>query len=193
MVQVRSAQTSDVAQILDIYAFYVESTAITFEYDVPTREEFEERLTTTLRHYPYLVVEDGNVVQGYAYAGPLNNRAAYGHSCETSIYVRHDARMRGFGRALYDELERRLRGVGICNLYACIASPVDIDEYLSGDSELFHARLGYTKVGTFHKCGYKFGRWYDVIWMEKIIGSHTQFQIHERHVDIAPFHDTRPS
>ena len=62
MIQVRSAQTSDVAQILGIYAFYVESTAITFEYDVPTREEFEERLTTTLRHYPYLVVEDGNAL-----------------------------------------------------------------------------------------------------------------------------------
>ena len=58
------------------------------------------------------------------------------------------------------------------NLYACIAYPETEDEYLTTNSADFHAHLGFTEVGHFHQCGYKFGRWYDMIWMEKIIGQH---------------------
>ena len=70
---------------------------------------------------------------------------------------------------LYRALEEKLKEQGILNLYACIADPVTEDEYLTKDSERFHERLGYTKVGQFHGCGFKFGRRYDMIWMEKII------------------------
>ena len=62
--------------------------------------------------------------------------------------------------------------MGILNLYACIASPIEEDEYLTANSEQFHAHLGFEKVGEFHRCGYKYGRWYNMIWMEKIIGKH---------------------
>ena len=62
--------------------------------------------------------------------------------------------------------------MGIRNLYACIGDPVEEDEYLTRSSEQFHRHLGYTKVGEFHLCGYKFGRWYNMIWMEKLIGDH---------------------
>ena len=172
MAAIRSATVADAARLLQIYAPYVERTAITFELEVPSREEFAARIEHTLRSYPYLVVEDEGVVRGYAYAGPLKERAAYDHSCEVSIYLDQDARGRGLGQALYTELERRLRERGILNLYACIADPVEEDEYLTRDSERFHARLGYTKVGTFSKCGKKFGRWYNTIWMEKLIGAH---------------------
>ena len=60
------------------------------------------------------------------------------------------------------------------NLYACIGVPEQDDEYLDHNSEQFHEHMGYRKVGTFHQCGYKFGRWYNMIWMEKMIGEHTE-------------------
>lgn len=173
-MHIRSAQAEDAEQILDIYSHYVQNTAITFEYDVPSLTDFASRITGTLERYPYLVVEDDGRIEGYAYAGPLKDRQAYAHACETSIYVRHDARRNGYGRILYDELERRLQEMGVFNLYACIASPIEPDEYLTCDSEHFHAHMGYTTVGTFHACGYKFGRWYNVIWMEKIISENTR-------------------
>ena len=169
---IRSANEDDAARLLDIYAYYVENTAVSFEFDVPTLEEFEGRIRKTLVKYPYLVVEEAGEIQGYAYAGPFKPRAAYDHSCEVSIYVDRSARGRGYGRALYEELEKRLKAAGILNLYACIASPIQEDEYLTEDSERFHAHLGFVRVGEFHKCGYKFDRWCNIIWMEKIIGEH---------------------
>lgn len=171
-MRIRTANTGDAACILGIYAYYVENTAVSFEYEVPTLQEFTGRIATTLERYPYLVAEEDGEILGYAYAGPFKARAAYDHSCEVSIYVRRDVRQRGIGRALYEELERRLAAQGILNLYACIADPIEQDEYLTRDSESFHVRMGYQNVGEFHKCGYKFERWYNMIWMEKMIGRH---------------------
>ena len=169
---IRNAIKEDAGQLLEIYAFYVKNTAITFDYEVPSLEEFENRIETTRKKYPYLVLEEDGVIQGYAYAGAFVGRAAYGSSCETTIYLNHHARGRGYGRALYDALERALKDMGFLNLYACIGDPIAEDEYLTRNSEQFHRHLGFSKVGTFHKCGYKFGRWYNMIWMEKIIGEH---------------------
>lgn len=99
-------------------------------------------------------------------------RAAYGWSCEMTIYLDRNAHKCGMGRRLYEALEDRLRKMGILNLYACIGYPKKEDEYLNRNSAEFHEHMGYTKVGQFHRCGRKFGRFYDMIWMEKIIGEH---------------------
>ena len=171
-MKVRSANAADAARILRIYAYYIQNTAITFEYEIPTADEFASRVANTLQKYPYIVLEEDGEIKGYAYAGVFKDRAAYSRSCEVSIYVDHDSKGKGYGRALYEELEERLRNMGILNLYACIASPIQEDETLTHDSERFHAHLGFVTVGEFHKCGYKFGRWYNMIWMEKIIGEH---------------------
>lgn len=168
----RSASVADAARILQIYAYYVENTAASFELVTPALDEFRERITVTLQRYPYIVAEVGDQIIGYAYAGPLSSRAAYDHSCEVSIYVDRNAKNKGIGRALYAELEARLKAMGILNLYACIASPIGEDEFLTMDSEWFHACVGYHKVGEFYKCGRKFGHWYNVVWMEKFIGVH---------------------
>ena len=82
----------------------------------------------------------------------------------------------GLGKTLYGALEQRLAEMGILNLYACIGFPDKEDEYLTSNSADFHAHLGYRRVGEFHRCGYKFGRWYHMIWMEKIIGRHLEAQ-----------------
>ena len=147
-ITIRNASLADAPRILEIYAWYVEHTVITFEYDVPLLEEFEGRMRRTMQKYPYLVIERDGRVEGYTYAGPF------------------------VGRALYEALADRLQAMGILNLYACIGYPQAEDEYLTRNSARFHEHLGFALVGTFHNCGYKFGRWYDMVWMEKIIGEH---------------------
>ena len=169
---VRSATVKDAEALLNIYAYYVENTAITFEYEVPSVEEFQQRIANTLKKYPYLVVEKEGMILGYAYAGVFKDRAAYDWSAEVTIYLKYDAVKSGLGRKLYEELETEMKKRGFLNLYACIGYPIEEDEYLTRNSAEFHAHLGYQTVGEFHKCGYKFGRWYNMIWMEKLLGEH---------------------
>lgn len=171
-ILIREAVPEDAERLLGIYAHYVLNTAITFEYDVPSLKEFRQRILHTREKYPYLVIEENGVVKGYAYAGVFKDRAAYERSCEMTIYLDRDCKGRGLGRKLYEALEDALKARGILNLYACIGVPEEEDEYLDHNSEHFHEHLGYTTVGTFHKCGCKFGRWYNMIWMEKMIGVH---------------------
>ena len=171
---IRTASPKDAGQIRDIYAYYVLYTAITYEYEVPALEEMRERIESTLRKYPYLVAEEKGSILGYAYAGPLKQRAAYDWSVETSIYVSKDKKGRGIGKGLLVSLEDSLRKQNILNANACIAVPDDReDQYLTFDSVHFHEKMGYQAVGTFHSCACKFNRWYNMIWMEKMLGSHT--------------------
>ena len=169
---IRAATREDAGSLLKIYSYYVENTAISFEYVAPSLDEFSKRISSTLEKYPYIVLEDDGLIRGYAYAGAFHSRAAYAHCCEVTIYLDHGSKGNGYGKALYEALEKALKKMGIINLYACIADPEVEDEYLTKNSEFFHQHMGYTKVGEFHKCGYKFGRWYNMIWMEKMIGEH---------------------
>lgn len=167
--KIRVARKEDAEKLLKIYAPYVENTAITFEYTVPTKDEFKKRIENTLKKYPYIAAERNDEILGYAYAGELYHREAYMHSAETSIYVARNGRGRGIGTVLYDELEKLLLKQGITNLYACIAYAETEDEFLTNGSVRFHEKRGFSIAGKFNKCGYKFNRWYDVVWMEKQI------------------------
>ncbi len=170
---IRIATLDDAQALLDIYAPYVRDTAITFECEVPALEDFRRRIAATLERYPYLVAEVDGQVGGYAYAGVFKGRAAYDWAVETSIYVRRDGLRRGLGRQLYGALERALGLQGVLNACACIAAPrTDDDPYLTDGSIRFHERLGYAPVGRFDLCACKFGRWYDMVWMQKLIGAH---------------------
>lgn len=169
---IRPATTEDAEPLLNIYSYYVQNTAISFEYEVPTLEEFRGRITHTLENYPYLVAEQNGKIIGYAYGSQFHERAAFSWCAEVSIYIDVNARKGGVGRMLYEALEQELKEQGILNLYACIAYTDVEDEYLNNNSAQFHAHLGYEQIARFHKCGYKFNRWYDIIWMEKFIGEH---------------------
>lgn len=169
---IRPATPADAGRLLEIYAYYVQHTAVSFEYEVPSLTEFEGRIRHTLTRYPYLVIQEGERILGYAYAGAFHPRAAFAWACEMTIYLDPAAHKKGLGRKLYEALEAELQRLGFLNLYACIACPEAEDEYLTNNSPAFHAHMGYVEIGRFHHCGYKFGRWYHMIWMEKLIGSH---------------------
>lgn len=173
-IKIRSASVKDVQSLLKIYAPYVENTAITFEYEVPSIEEFAGRVRQVQKRYPFLVAEAGGDILGYAYAGAFKERAAYDWAVETTVYVKNGKKRQGVGGRLYQALEYILKMQGILNLNACIADAPKEDEYLTKDSVIFHQKLGYRPVGTFQKCGYKFGRWYDMVWMEKHLGKHAE-------------------
>ena len=120
----------------------------------------------------YVVAEYNGKIVGYAYAGAFHARPAYDWAVETSIYVSELQKGEGIGKALYKALEEQLSRQHILNLNACIAYPETEDEHLNKDSVRFHTHLGYRMVGEFYQCGYKFDRWYNMVWMEKHIGAH---------------------
>ena len=168
----RIAVPDDVPALLAIYAPYVEKTAISFEYEVPSVEEFRSRMETISQRYPYLVAEDeAGQILGYAYTHTFIAREAYDRCAETTIYLALDARRHGLGKRLYRAIEDLSRAQGIYNLYACIGEPQGADdEYLTDNSIRFHEHLGFRRIGVFRRCGYKFGRWYDMSWAEKLLG-----------------------
>jgi phosphinothricin acetyltransferase len=171
-INIRAAAPGDAAELLNIYAPYVEETAISFEYETPSVAEFEKRISDTLLKYPYFVAETDEGIAGYTYAAPFKWRPAYDWSVETTIYLRRSARGHGIGRQLYEALESTLRQQNILNANACIAVTDIEDPYVTNDSMHFHEHMGYKLVGRFHKSGFKFNRWYDMIWMEKMLGEH---------------------
>ncbi len=172
-ISITMATEADAEELLKVYASYVTNTAITFEYEIPSVAEFSQRIRNILQRYPYIVAVEDNHIVGYAYASAFKERAAYSWAVETTVYLKQDSRGKGLGRKLYVALEDILKRQNIINLNACIAYTADEDAYLDNTSSVFHEHLGYTKVAHFTKCGYKFSTWYDMIWMEKIIGEHS--------------------
>ncbi len=170
--EIRSAKLSDAAAIAEIYGWYIRNTAITFEYDVPTAQAFARRMEGIMQKYPYLVVQQEGKILGYAYATSYIARQACDWSCEVSIYLAPDQTKQGLGRRLYEKLEVSLKAMGIVNMYASIACTDVQDPYVNDNSLNFHAHMGFKPVGIFRNCGYKFGRWYHLQWVEKTIGNH---------------------
>ncbi|HGO5511893.1 GNAT family N-acetyltransferase [Streptococcus suis] len=160
MIDIRSARIEDAADLVAIYAPYVEKTAITFETQVPTVSEFASRIEKTLVKFPYLVaVEEGKIL-GYAYASTYYARAAYDWTVELSVYIQQEARGKGIGSMLYDDLEEVLTVRGFKNFLACIALP-------NPASLTLHKKRGYEQVAHFKKVGYKFDTWHDIVWLQK--------------------------
>ena len=168
-MQIRLATPADAEALLQIYGYYVENTAISFEYTTPTVEDFQIRISKTLSAYPYFGATEEDQIVGYAYAGPFRTRAAYKHWAEVSIYIDRTHRGKGIGKALYAALEETLAQQNIYTLCACIASTDREDAHLTDSSVKFHAHMGYRVSGKHTDCGYKFDKWYSILLMEKPI------------------------
>lgn len=159
-MSIRPATVADLPRILEIYAPYVEHTAISFEYTVPTLAEFTDRFLGITAQFPWLVWEENGAVLGYAYGSLPFERAAYQWSAEASIYLCPEARGRGIGKSLYAALEEILKKQGYRKVYAIITTANEA-------SVAFHQAVGYRHTATFPDCGYKFGQWYGTVWLEK--------------------------
>lgn len=157
---IRKATVRDVPAMRAIYDPFVRDTAVSFEYETPTEEEFARRLTEHIAVYPWLVWEEDGRVLGYAYAGRAFERAAYAWNAEISCYLAEEARGKGVGRQLYAVIEDILRRQGVRKVYAVVTSANE-------PSIAFHKAIGYREVLTYFDVGFKHGKWYDVVWLEK--------------------------
>lgn len=175
-ISIRFAKPEDAKELLKIYAYYVTDTAISFETEVPSEEEFKLRIEEVLKSYPYIVACKDDEILGYAYLHSFVGRKAYELSAETTIYLNPDKKKMGIGKKLYSVLEDIAKAQNITNLYSCIGYVDKEDEYLNNNSVQFHEHIGFRMVGKFENCGHKFGRWYHMVWMEKIIGEHGEIR-----------------
>ena len=175
-ISIRFAKPEDAKELLKIYAYYVTDTAISFETEVPSEEEFKLRIEEVLKSYPFIVACKDDEILGYAYLHAFVGRKAYELSAETTIYLNPDKKKMGIGKKLYSVLEDIAKAQNITNLYSCIGYVDKEDEYLNNNSVQFHEHIGFRMVGKFENCGHKFGRWYHMVWMEKIIGEHGEIR-----------------
>lgn len=162
-IRLATASDSDACQA--IYAPYVRDTMISLEIDVPTREEYRTRIEDILASgYPFLVYEKDGAVTGFAYASRMMNREGYKYNASLSVYLSENARGAGLGRKLYACILELLREQGYCNGFAVITLP-------NAASVGLQKAFGFREIGVHKRTGYKFGRWCDVLWMEKDLGA----------------------
>lgn len=159
---IRLARKSDSEDILRIYAPYIRDTAISFETEVPTVDDFADRIEGICKQYPYLVYQADDKIVGYAYASKHRERDAYCYDVDVSIYVLPEFHGSGVADKLYNCLFKILKELGYYNAYAAYTVP-------NAKSMKFHSKFGFSLIGTHHKTGYKFGQWHDVTWLEKLI------------------------
>lgn len=165
MSTIRPSRDTDLPAITAIYAHHVLHGTGTFETTPPTQAEMAARRADVLaKGLPFLVAEDGGEVVGYAYCQWFKPRPAYRFSAEDSIYLHPDAGGKGLGRRLLAELASQAEAVGIRKLIAVIGDSAN------AGSVGVHRALGFTPVGSFKSCGWKFGRWLDIVLMEKTLG-----------------------
>ena len=166
-VRIRLATPKDGAAILNIYKWYIENTAITFETEVPSIEAFGQRIENTLARFPWLVCEIDGVVAGYAYASKHRDRAAYQWSADLSIYVDEKYHRRHIAKALYQVLEEVLKLQGYYTVFSSVTTP-------NPKSEAFHAAYGFDTIGVFENVGYKSGQWRDVKWFKYALADYAK-------------------
>ena len=164
-MNIRFATAADTGGCLAVYAEYMD-TVITFETELPSHEEFAGRIRSYGAVYPWLVAEEDGVILGYAYAHRAQERAAYDWNAELSVYLAKRAAGRGLGTTLYGALLALLQKQGVRTAYGVVTMPNDA-------SSALHQKLGFRVLGTYRNTGYKNGRWRDVVWFEKPIGSFT--------------------
>lgn len=177
--KIRFATLDDAVEILNIYAPYITDTAVTFETEVPSLNDFRKRMETIQTLYPFLVYEVGGRIAGYAYASKHHERAAYRYSVNLSIYILPEYQRKGIGRKLYACLFEILKKQGFYTVVAGITLPNE-------KSVGIHKAMGFEEVGVYRRIGYKFGKWRDVIYMQKALREYDAVPAPIKRVDELP-------
>lgn len=159
---IRLAGEEDIEDIREIYRPYVEKTTVSFEWELPSREEFMARFQRITKEFPWLVYDINGKTAGYAYSERVFERTAYQWSVDMAVYIHPDYHNRGAGRKLYHALEELLKLQGYINVYALVTKQ-------NHASVAFHKAEGYTEVAGFPHAGFKMGQWLEVIWFQKTL------------------------
>lgn len=160
---IREAVETDMASLKDIYNYYVRQTHVTFDLEEVSIDNSKNWFTTFNRNdlHRLFVAEIDQEIMGYACSSQFRSKPAYDLSVETTIYLDHTVQGTGYGAKLYQHLLRRLADTRVHRCYGIIALP-------NPASVALHARLGFTEAGRLSEVGYKFGQYWDTLWMEKI-------------------------
>jgi L-amino acid N-acyltransferase YncA len=162
---IRLITTKDTEAALNVYAPYVLHTAATFEYEVPTVEEFKKKIEKITSQYPWLVCEcDGEIV-GYAYGSMHRDRTAYRWSPEATVYMNEDFHRKGIARILYTVLFEIMKMQGYYSVYAGVLAT-------NTKSVEFHRAMGFEDIGLFKNIGYKLGEWHTNLWLQYFLQEH---------------------
>ena len=165
MDTIRTALASDAPAILEIYAPYIINTAATFETEVPSAENFAQRITTYQQSWPWLVYESDGIIAGYAYATKHRERSAYQWCVESSVYVHENIQRKGIATVLYQKLFAILKHQGCRNVYAGITLPNE-------KSVRFHQKNKFTWLAEYKNIGYKLGSWHTVSWWQLLLNDY---------------------
>ena len=153
---IRNAALSDAKRIAEIYNYYIEHTAVTFEKEKVSEEEIRRRMEGILqKNFPYIVYEENGKVDGYASLNNWHPRPAYDITLEASIYLDIESQGNGIGTLLYSELIKRAETLGIHSIIGSISMPNDTSRRL-------HEKFGFQLAGTLKEAGLKFGKLIDV-------------------------------
>jgi phosphinothricin acetyltransferase len=158
-VELRGVLPADATSLLEIYRPYIERTAISFETQPPSTEEFITRIGQVTQKFPWMVCQHGKRLVGYAYASQHRDRAAYRWSADVAVYVDQNHHRQGLGRHLYTSLIAELKRLGYFNAFAGITLPNE-------KSVGLHEAMGFRPIGVYKSVGYKLGKWHDVGWWQ---------------------------
>ncbi len=165
-LMLRPSRPEDVPAITAIYAWHVGHGSGTFELEAPDEAEMARRRDDILaKGLPWLVVEHAGTLLGYAYANHFRPRLAYRYALEDSVYIAESAQRRGLGRLLLAELIARCEALGARQMFAVIGDSAN------AGSIGVHKALGFTDVGVMRAAGWKFGRWLDVVILQRRLGA----------------------
>lgn len=163
MIRYRKVTPGDAAEICRIYNPFVTDTTVSFEQEPLSVDDMAQRIRDISAHFPYIVCEvDGGRIAGYCYVHPWKERAAYGGTMETTIYLDNDYKHRGIAQKLMAMLVDECRHNGYHSLIACITAD-------NAESCRFHEKIGFTLVSHFKAVGHKFGRELDVVDYQLIL------------------------